>query len=146
MKSGRKGRRKILAIITGGIIAGILAAIAAPLYTGYVERARVAEATSIMEAIITSQKVAKARTGKYYSASTVAEFKSQGINITDTKYFAYATTPTPNGGFIVGGRSTDAFGAAGGWMAYIYDPSENPPGRWSSSEGTILPDILPLLT
>ena len=36
------------------IIVGILAAIAVPLYTGYVERARVTEATSIMGAIITS--------------------------------------------------------------------------------------------
>jgi len=47
------------------IIVGILAAIAVPLYTGYVERARVTEATSIMGAIITSQKVERQRTTDY---------------------------------------------------------------------------------
>lgn len=149
MKKGRKGGRKIFTIIIGGIIAGILAAIAVPLYMGYVERARVTEASSIMGTIIFSQKVEKRRTGKYYGASTIGEFKNRGVDITDTKYFAYATTPTPNGGFIVGATPTDAFGPAGRWVAYIYDPSANPPGRWESegsTESTILPDILPLLT
>jgi Tfp pilus assembly protein PilE len=149
MKRGRIGRRKILAIIIGGIIAGILAAIAVPLYTGYVERARVIEANGIMGTIITSQKVEKRRTGKYYSAWTIAEFKSRRVDITDTKFFTYETVTTPNGGFAVTATPTDAFGPAGGWVAYIYDPSADPPGRWESKgyEGsTILPDILPLLS
>jgi len=51
------------------IIVGILAAIAVPLYTDYVEKARVTEATSIMGAIITSQKIEKQRTTNYYDAA-----------------------------------------------------------------------------
>jgi Tfp pilus assembly protein PilE len=145
MKRGRKGGRKIFTIIVGGIIAGILVTTIVLWYTECVERARVTEATSIMGAIIKSQKVEKRRTGKYYSASTIPEFKKKGIDITDTKYFAYATTPTPNGGFIVGATPTDAFGSAGGWMAYIYDPRANPPGRWEG-EGSMQPEILPLLS
>ena len=144
MKSGRKGRRKILAIIIGGIIAGILALIAIPLYTGYVDRRRVTEATSIMVAIIVSQKVEKQRTGSFYSGSTIAEFKKRRIDITDTKFFTYETVPTPNGGFMVMATPTDAFDAAGGWVAYIYDPVRG--GRWESSGTTILKDYLLLQT
>ena len=120
-----KGRRVFITLLIIGIVAGILAGISVFLYTGYVDRARVTEATSIMGRIITSQKVEKAHTGKYYSASTVAEFKSRKIpDITDTKFFTYKTAPTPNGGFIVMATTTDAdaFGVAGEWMAYIYDP------------------------
>ena len=49
------------------IIVGIWAAIAVHFYTGYIESKRVTEAPSIMGAIITSQKVEKSRTTKYYS-------------------------------------------------------------------------------
>lgn len=146
MKEGRKGGRKIFTIIIGGIIAGILATIAVPLYMGYVERARVAEAGSIMETIIVSQMVEKRRTGKYYSASTVAEFKSRKVDITDTKFFTYETVATLNGGFIVMATTTEAFGEAGGAMTYTYDPSADPPGSWSAGGVTILPEILPLMT
>ncbi len=127
------------------IIVGILAAIAVPLYTGHVERARITEATSIMGAIITSQKVGNRRAGKYYSASTVAEFKSRGIDITDTKYFTYETVTTPNGGFKVTATPTDAFGAGGGPVTFTYDPAADPPGRWGD-EVPILKDWLLIQT
>jgi len=144
MKRGRKGRRKILTIIIGGIIAAILAVIAVPLYTGYIERARVTEATSIVGAIITSQKVENRRTTNFYSASTIAEFKARGIDITDTKFFTYETVATPNGGFTVTATTTDAFGAGGGSITYTYDPAKG--GRWGSDEVIILNGILLLQT
>ena len=146
MRRGRKGGRKIFTIIIGGIIAGILAAIAVPLYTGHVERARVTEATSIMGAIITSQRVERSRMGKYYSASTIAEFKARGIDISDTEFFTYETVTTPEGSFIVTATPTDAFGTAGGSLTYIYDPNANPPGRWKSDEEPILKDWLLIQT
>jgi Tfp pilus assembly protein PilE len=125
----KKGRR-VFTIIIAGIIAGILAAIAVPLYTGHVERARATEATSIMGAIITSQKVAKSRTGKCYKASTVAEFKSRGIDITDTKFFTYKTAPVRLGmydTFTVIVTTTDAFAPAGRSMTYTKYPTAKPP-------------------
>jgi Tfp pilus assembly protein PilE len=124
MKKGRIGGRKVFIIIIAGITAGILATIAVPLYKGYVERNRITKATSIMGTIITSQKVEKSRTGKYYSASTVAEFKSRGIPITNTKFFTYETGPTPNGGFTVTATPTDAFGSTGEWLEYIKEPDK----------------------
>jgi Tfp pilus assembly protein PilE len=134
MRRGRTRGRKILTIIIAGIIAIILVVIAIPLYIGYIERKRVTEATSIIGAIITSQKVVGQRTGKYYSASTIAEFMEKGIDITDTKCFTYETTPTSNGGFTVTVIPTDAFGPAGEWIAYIYEPGKG--GRWTCSGST----------
>jgi Tfp pilus assembly protein PilE len=139
MERGKRGSRKILTIIIGGIIVGILSAIAIPLYTGYVERAWVIEATSIMGTIITSQKVEKQRMGKYYSASTIAEFKNRRIDIPDTKYFTYGTAPTPNGGFAVIAIPTDAFGAGGEPMTFTYDPARG--GCWGCDQD-IMPEFL----
>jgi len=139
MKRGRPGGRKILTIIIGGIIVGILSAIAIPLYTGYVQRARVTEATSIMGAMIFSQKVEKARTDKYYSASTIAEFRAKGIDINDIKFFNYETVATPNGGFTVTATPTDAFGAVGGRIKYIYEPGR---GGCRGCDEDIMPEFL----
>jgi hypothetical protein len=57
-------------VIIAGIIAGILAAIAILyIYIGYI-----------------SQQLLRRRTGKYYSASTIAEFKSRRIPLTGPKW------------------------------------------------------------
>jgi Tfp pilus assembly protein PilE len=150
MKKGRTGLRKVLTFVELMvfiiIIVGVAAGITIPLYTGYVERKRVTEATSIMGAIITSQKVERSRAGNFYKASTIAEFKAKGIDITDTKFFTYETSPTPNGGFAVTATTIDASGAAREFATYIYDPNLNPPGRWTSDEEPILKDYLLLQT
>jgi Tfp pilus assembly protein PilE len=120
-------------VIIAGIIAGILVAMAIPLYTGHVERARVTEATSIMGTIITSQKVYFTRRAQYYIADNSVDpkaFEPYGIDITDTKFFTYKTAPTPDDGFIVTATATDAYGAGGGSIIYVYDPVRG--GRWTS--------------
>jgi type IV pilus assembly protein PilE len=128
------------------IIVGILAAIAVPLYTGYVERARVTEATSIMGAIITSQKVERQRTVHHYNASTIAEFGGKGIDISDTKFFTYTTTATttvtPDDGFLVKADTTADFGALNGWVTYTKVPDVA--GVWDSDGSVILIDMLPI--
>ena len=123
------------------IIVGILAAIAVPLYTGYVERARVTEATSIMGAIVTSQKVERARTTHYYNAGpAIGTFATKGIDISDTVFFTYVTAPNAaDDGFTVMGTTTAAFGDAG-TITYTKDPDV--PAVWTST-GSILPDMLP---
>ncbi len=128
------------------IIVGILAAIAVPLYTGYVERARVTEATSIMGAIVTSQKVEKQRTTNYYDAADMTTFKNKGIDITDTKFFSYVTAAdAATLGFSVTATTLAAFGTAGGWITYTYNPGATPPGSWAADGTIILPDMLPTM-
>jgi len=130
MKKGRTGLRKVLTsvelMVFIIIIVGVAAGITILLYTGRVERARVTEATSIMGAIITSQKVERSRTGNFYSGSTIAEFKARGIDITDTKYFTYGTTPTPNGDFTITATPTDVFGATGGPITWPHPTPYTP--------------------
>jgi type IV pilus assembly protein PilE len=124
------------------IIVGILAAIAVPLYTGYVERARVTEATSIMGAIITSQKVEKSRTTTYYTAGPdVGTFKAKGIDITDTEFFTYTTTEDAGGGFSVKADTTARFGPDPGWITYTKVPDAK--GVWAADNTVILEDMLP---
>jgi len=135
------------------IIVGILAAIAVPLYTGYVERARVTEATSIMGAIVTSQKVEKTRTTNFYTVAPgaggtdITAFRNKGIDVSDTKFFSYETLATgvkPNDGFTVTATSIAATFGSDGTMTYTYDPNATPSGSWSST-GSILDDMLPTM-
>ena len=125
------------------IIVGILAAIAVPLYTGYVERARVTEATSIMGAIITSQKVEKSRTTNYYPAGPdVASFKAKGIDITDTEFFTYTTTDDAGGGFTVRADTViGKFGPDAGFITFTKVPDAK--GTWACDGTVILDDMLP---
>ena len=126
------------------IIVGILAAIAVPLYTGYVERARVTEATSIVGAVITSQKVYRTRKAQYYTADNAMDptaFANYGIDITDTEYFTYQTAPNAAGdGFTVTATSIPAKFGSDGTITYTKNPDV--PGVWTST-GSILPDMLP---
>lgn len=94
MKRGRIGGRKALTVVElliVIIIVGILALIAIPRYTNYVERKRITKATRTTGAIVVSQMMERYRKGKFYSASTIAEFKARGIDISDTKFFTYET-------------------------------------------------------
>ncbi|MHC4639734.1 MAG: type IV pilin protein [Planctomycetota bacterium] len=134
-----------------GII-GILAAIVVPFHTGYVERARVTEATDIMEAIITSQKEEKKGTIDFFSVpladgmTNVTAFMARGIVVSDTKFFTYETATTtakPNDGFTVTATSTFAFGIPGGTITYTYDPIATPRGSWAADGTIILNDMLP---
>jgi len=134
------------------IIPGILAAIVVPLYTGYVERSRVIEATNIMGAIITSQKEEKETATNFYSLplaggiTDIVAFRDKGIDVIDTEFFTYETCATgakPNDGFAVTATSTAAFGTPGGTMTYTYDPTAAPPGSWAADETIILNDMLP---
>jgi Tfp pilus assembly protein PilE len=134
------------------IIPWILAAIAVPLYTGYVERARVIEATSIMEAIVISQKEEKKRTTNFYRVSLdggvtdIETFMHKGIDVTDTTFFTYETAATgvkPDDGFTITATSTAAFGTPGGTLTYTYDPIAAPPGSWAADGTIILNDMVP---
>lgn len=137
------------------IIVGILAAIAVPLYTDYIEKARVTEATSIIGAIITSQKIERQRTNLYYpaggtdpaaAATYIGQFRPRGIDIGDTRYFVYETNgDAAVGTFYVLATSTPDFSAAEtGWIRYDYDRANTPAGTWSADESLITTDMLPI--
>lgn len=146
----RIGGKFLIGVLLLPVALGIFAAKGVPLYTAYVERARVAEATRIMGAIITYQKMEKKRTGNFYSiplvggATDIASFRAKGIDVTDTKFFTYETAMIgANDDFTVTATTTDDFGAAGGWITFTQDPTATPTARWTSDGSIILPDMLP---
>ena len=132
------------------IIVGILAAIAVPLYTDYVQKARVTEATSIMGAIITAEKIWRQRTTQYFAADATGGdfevFKQRGIDISDTVYFLYqAETATDPPSFKITATATDKFDGVGGDQI-IYDTSKLVGSRWdigAGNTGSITQDMLP---
>jgi prepilin-type N-terminal cleavage/methylation domain len=76
------------------VIVGTLVSIAVPLYLHYSETAKVREGLGMMKAIMTSQKLERMKTSKFYtaaggSASTI--FLERGIDVRDSVYFTYET-------------------------------------------------------
>ncbi len=71
------------------IIIAVLAAIAIPLYTGYIRNARTTEATARMGAIMTAAKAYAQRYATWPTAFGVPDF--YGDN-SPTKHFTYAIT------------------------------------------------------
>ena len=144
----RIGGKFLIGVLLLHVLLGISAAISIPMYEGYMERARVTEATSIMGAIITSQKVEKSRTTNYYTiplaggVTDITEFRYKGIEISDTKFFTYQTAMTDDG-FTITATTTDDFGAAGGWITFTHDPTATPTASWTSDGSIILPHMLP---
>jgi len=132
------------------IIVGILAAVAVPLYTGYVEKSKITEATSIIGAIITSEKLEMQRvpaTG-FYSAADRAAFLAKGLDLSDSKYFTYAVTSTggpPATGFVVTATATTDYRSApaGCTITYTYDPGAVPVGKWTSDGTCVTADMIP---
>ncbi len=126
------------------IIVGILAAVAVPLYTGYVEKSKITEATSIIGAIITSEKVEMQRVPSqgFYSANGPEDFKAKGLDLSDTKYFTYkveATDCLPCKDFKVTATATDMYTSDPDKPTITYTFSTK---KWEAT-GSIKPDMLP---
>jgi prepilin-type N-terminal cleavage/methylation domain-containing protein len=133
------------------IIVGILAAIAVPLYTDYVQKARVTEATSIMGAIITAEKIWRQRTTQYFDAADAATFKTRGIDISDTVYFTYGVVAAPGDpltgtdpSFVITATATNKFDGVGGEIMQ-FDSAAPVGSRWTVPAGqtSITDDMLP---
>ena len=120
------------------IIVGILAGIAVPLYLNYTETAKVREALGIMKAIITSQKVEKMRTLRYYTATggnAPTTFLKKGVDMRESRYFTYEASGDPDA-FSVTATATPESHMTG---TISYDSATN---TWSST-GDITESMLP---
>ena len=111
------------------IILGILVSIAIPLYIHYTKMSKVREAMSIIKAIITSQKVEKIRTNKYYGAtgdSAPTIFLRKGVDLRDSIHFTYETVGNDDA-FTVTATAVAQSGITG---TLFYDSATN---TWSST-------------
>jgi len=79
------------------LIIGVLAAIALPVYTGYMQRARRADAKTALEQIRAAQEMYRAETGKYalqiqntldkYGVSLVSGYYNLSFTVAQTNVF-----------------------------------------------------------
>lgn len=124
MNRSNKGFTLIEIMITVAII-GILTAVALPVYTDYVLRARLTEAFSGLAAIQPSAEQVWSNTRSYATVSTVlpantANFTFSASNATASTYTVTATGAAKAAGFVFtinqsGGRATTAVPT--GWTA-----------------------------
>jgi len=79
-------------------------------------------------------------------ATALADFKSKGIDISDTRYFTYITEADlpVAGGFRVTATGTATFTSdpAGASIQYDFNPTATPPSSWTPG-GIITNDMLP---
>jgi prepilin-type N-terminal cleavage/methylation domain-containing protein len=149
-KTERRAGFTLVEMMVVIIIVGILAAVAVPLYTGYVEKSKITEATSIIGAINTSEKLEMQRVPSigFYSANSRDQFLSKGLDLSDSKYFDYAVVAAggnPATTFEVTATATTDYRSdpAGCWLRYTYDPNADPVGQWSSDGTCITADMIP---
>jgi type IV pilus assembly protein PilE len=94
MKNSKKGFSliELLAVI---IIIGILAAVAIPIYTNYMQRARRSDAKTCLEQLRAGQEMRKAETGSY-SLSLVDLQNSWGVPSNCGDYVLILNSATAN--------------------------------------------------
>jgi len=84
----------LIELIIVVVIVGTLASIAIPLYSHYTLAAKVREGLGMIKATMTSQKLERIKTSKYYSATgevALTIFLEKGIDVRDSIYFTYET-------------------------------------------------------
>jgi type IV pilus assembly protein PilE len=89
------------------IIVGVLAAIAIPLYTGYIKNARTSEGTARLAAIMTA---AKAYHQRYSAWPAAADAEGFYADFTQTEHFTYTMDAA---GFTVTATGRDVDGMSG---------------------------------
>jgi type IV pilus assembly protein PilE len=131
------------------IIMGTLATMAVPLYAGYVQKAKIAEATNVIGAIIASQRLEMQRfpSRGFYSAASHEEFLTGGLDLSDTKYFQYRVTTNgraPARRFTVRATATNEFcdNCDECTITYHYNPANDPAGEWACDGACITRDMI----
>jgi prepilin-type N-terminal cleavage/methylation domain-containing protein len=99
--NGRKGFTLIELIIVV-IIVGVLAAIALPQYSGFVERARTTEAVNAIGAIKTAEATVLLEGGNFLGAATTADVNTNlGIALDASKWTYVIANAVPTATFQV---------------------------------------------
>lgn len=89
------------------IIVGVLAAVAIPLYTGYIKNARTSEGVARVGAIMTAAKAYHQQNSAWPASATAAGFYA---DFSDTEHFSYSMTAS---GYTVTATGKDVDGMSG---------------------------------
>lgn len=138
---------EIMVIIT---VVCILIAVAAPLYSAYVEKSKITEALNTIGAIISSEmlEIQRHPSRRFYAANAQAAFMAKGVRLSETKYFTYEVAinqTTPATTFTVTARATNRYrdNPDACFIRYTHNPSASPAGQWSCDGNCITLDMIP---
>ncbi len=115
------------------IIVAILAAVAIPLYIGYIHKAKAEEAKACIGALVTAEKAYKQRYGSF--TDVIADLN---VDTAEAPYFDFAISSVSGGDTFTITATVNGTGEAnglpsGGDIIYSYDIENNPRGSWSGS-------------
>lgn len=123
----------LIELIVVVIIVGVLAAIALPQYTGFVERARCTEAVNAIGAIKTGEQTIRIETGAYVSCVDAAAITTNlGITV-DVTNWTYATVATAGTSVAITATRTSANGGTAGQTIVLTWTNATQTGVWSGS-------------
>lgn len=121
----------LVELMVVAVILAILVAIAIPLYTGYIQRAKAEEAKSVIGALVSEEKVYRQRNGAFTDKIT-----ELGVDTGEAAYFDFAIsagvenfeiTATVNKTGVANGLPS------GGTVTYSYNLVASPRGSWSGT-------------
>ena len=112
------------------LIVAVLAGIAIPAYTGYLQRARRADAKTALEQVRASQEMWRAEKGIYSSNETELKNTMGAPKISISAYYTWAFTATGDKAWkaqatALGSQTTD------GNLTIDQDGTKEPPEKWN---------------
>ena len=111
------------------VIVGILAAIAIPMYTNYMQRARRVDAKTALEQLRASQEMFRAEKGSY-STDLLQLVTSWGVPNISGDYALLLNSSTALG-FLAEGRPTTARQLSDGSLFINQDGVKTPADKWA---------------
>jgi prepilin-type N-terminal cleavage/methylation domain-containing protein len=106
----------LVEIMIAVTLVAVLLGVATVALSGHSDEARCLEIQPVLSQMIHSQTFHFLRHNEYYSSSDHEELKDRGVDLSDVKYFTYATFPDEEGTFFVRAEATEW--APGGWVVY----------------------------
>ena len=112
------------------LIVAILAAIAVPMYTGYMQRARRADAKTALEHVRAAQEMWRAEKGGYSLSQAELQTTMKAPETNIGSHYTWAFTATGLNAWTaqataLGGQATD------GNLTINQDGVKNPPEKWA---------------
>jgi type IV pilus assembly protein PilE len=118
------------------VIVGVLAAIAVPMYSGYMQRARRADAKTALEQVRAAQEMWKAEKGSYAindgNGTAIAKLRTTmgAPNTTVSKYYTWGFTVKTATQFTVHATPTGGQPASE-WLEINQDGTKTPADKWA---------------